>query len=54
MYQWKINFNPNPSNEAQEVIFLFGKIKEPNYSYLIFNNNQDLRYVFTTTLFVFS
>ena len=36
-YQWKIGFNPDPSKEAQEVIFS-RKIKKPNHPELIFNN----------------
>ena len=35
-YQWKMNFNPDPSKQAQEVIF-FRKIKKPNHPELIFN-----------------
>ena len=36
-YQWKMNFNPDPSKQAQEVIFS-RKIKKPNHPELIFNN----------------
>ena len=35
-YQWKMNFNPDPSKQAQEVIF-FRKIKKSNHPELIFN-----------------
>ena len=37
-YQWKMNFNPDPSKQAQEVIFS-RKIKSQNHSCLHFNNN---------------
>ena len=36
-YQRKMNFNPDPSKQAQEVIFS-RKIKKPNHPELIFNN----------------
>ena len=36
-YQWKMSFNPDPSKQAQEVIFSC-KIKKPNHLELIFNN----------------
>ena len=36
-YQWKMSFNPDPSKQAQEVIFS-RKIKKPNHPELIFNN----------------
>ena len=39
VYQWKMSFNPDPSKQAQEVIF-FRKIKKPSHPVLIFNNNQ--------------
>ena len=35
--QWKMSFNPDPSKEAQEIIFSC-KIKKPNHPELIFNN----------------
>ena len=35
-YQWKMNFNPDPSKQAQEVIFS-RKIKKPNHPELILN-----------------
>ena len=38
-YQWKMSFNPDPSKQAQEVIFS-RKIKKPSHPDLIFNNNQ--------------
>ena len=38
-YQWMMSFNPDPSTEAQEVIFS-QKIKKPSHPLLIFNNNQ--------------
>ena len=38
-YQWKMGFNPDPSNQAHEVIFS-RKIKKPSHPDLIFNNNQ--------------
>ena len=38
-YQWKMGFNPDPSKQAQEVIFS-PKIKKPSHPDLIFNNNQ--------------
>ena len=36
-YQWKMGFNPDPSNQAHEVIFS-RKIKKPSHPDLIFNN----------------
>ena len=38
-YQWKMSFNPDPSKQAQEVIFS-RKIKKPSHPDLIFNNKQ--------------
>ena len=38
-YQWMMSFNPDPSTEAQEVIFS-KKIKKPSHPLLLFNNNQ--------------
>ena len=38
-YQWKMCFNPDPSKQAQEVIFSC-KIKKLSHPVLIFNNNQ--------------
>ena len=38
-YQWKMSFNPDPSKQAQEVIFS-RKIKKPSHPVLIFSNNQ--------------
>ena len=38
-YQWKMSFNPDPSKQAQEVIFS-RKIKKPSHPDLIFNNNK--------------
>ena len=34
-----MGFNPDPSNQAHEVIFS-RKIKKPSHPDLIFNNNQ--------------
>ena len=38
VFQWKMNFNPNSSKQAQEVIFssITKKLEQPP---LIFNNN---------------
>ena len=36
-YQWKTNFNPDPSKQAQEV--LSRKVKSQNYPCLHFDNN---------------
>ena len=36
-YQWKMNFNPDPSKQAQEIIFS-RKIQENFYPPLYFNN----------------
>ena len=36
-YQWKVSFNPDPSKQAQEVIFS-RKIKKTNQPELIFSN----------------
>ena len=38
-FQWKIRFDPDPKNQAQEVIFS-GKINKIDYPLLYFN--QDL------------
>ena len=38
-YQWKTSFNPDPSKQAQEVIFSC-KIKKPSHPVLIFNKSQ--------------
>ena len=38
-YQWKMSFNSDPSNQAQKNHFSH-KIRKPNQSILIFNNNQ--------------
>ena len=37
-YQWEINFNPDTSNQAEEVIFS-RKTKVSAHPKLIFNNN---------------
>ena len=37
-YQWKMNFNPDPFKQAQEVLF-YRKIKSQNHPCLHFNNN---------------
>ena len=37
-YEWKMNFNPEPFKQAQEVFFS-KKIKSQNHSCLHFNNN---------------
>ena len=37
-YQWKMNFNPDPLKQAQEVLFS-RKIKSQNHPWLHFNNN---------------
>ena len=37
-YQWKMSFNPDPSKQAQEMIFS-RKIKKPSHPVSIFNNN---------------
>ena len=37
-YQWKMSFNPDPSKQAQEMIFSC-KIKKPSDPVSIFNNN---------------
>ena len=38
-YQWKMSFNPDPSKQAQEVIFS-RKTKKEYHSPLAFNNNN--------------
>ena len=38
-YQWKLSFNPDPSTQAQDVIF-FCKIEKSNRPVLIINNIQ--------------
>ena len=37
-YQWKLSFNPDPSKQAQEVIFS-RKTKKEYHPHLVFNNN---------------
>ena len=37
-YEWKMNFNSDPSKQAQEVLFS-SKIKSPNHPCLHFSNN---------------
>ena len=37
--QWKMNFNPDPNNQAQEVIFS-RKIKKTEHPPLNFNNSS--------------
>ena len=37
VFQWKMNFKPDPNKEAQEVIFS-SKLNKPNHPSLIFNN----------------
>ena len=37
-YQWKMSFNPDPSKQAQEVIFI--KKKKQYHPPLVFNNNN--------------
>ena len=41
-FQWKMSFNPDPSKQAQEVIFN-RKIKELPDPSLVFNNNNVLQ-----------
>ena len=38
-YQWKMSFNPDPSKQAQEVIFS-RKVKKPSHPNLTSNNNK--------------
>ena len=37
-FQWKMNFNPDRSKQAQEIIFT-RKLKKSTHSPLLFNNN---------------
>ena len=37
--QWKMNFNPDPKKQAQEVVFSH-KIKKTSHPPLNFNNNS--------------
>ena len=37
-YQWKMNFNPDPFKQAQEVLFS-KKVKSQNHPWVHFNNN---------------
>ena len=37
-FQWKMNFNPDPSKQAQEVIFT-RKVKKVLHPPILFNNN---------------
>ena len=39
VFQWKMSFNPDPSKQAQEVIFS-RKLKRPIQPPLVFNNNK--------------
>ena len=41
-FQWKMSFNPDPSKQAQEVIFS-RKIKKLPHPSLVFNNNNVLQ-----------
>ena len=41
-FQWKMSFNPDPSKQAQEVIFNH-KIKKLPHPSLVFNNNNVLQ-----------
>ena len=41
-FQWKMSFNPDPSKQAQEVIFSC-KIKKLPHPSLVFNNNNVLQ-----------
>ena len=41
-FQWKKSFNPDPSKQAQEVIFI-RKTKKLPYPSLVFNNNNVLQ-----------
>ena len=41
-FQWKMSFNPDPSKQAQEVIFSH-KIKKLPHPSLVFNNNNVLQ-----------
>ena len=36
-FQWKMSFNPDPSKQAQEVIFT-GKVKKVAHLPIFFNN----------------
>ena len=38
-FQWKMSFNPDPSKQAQEVIFSI-KLKNVSYPPLVFNNDN--------------
>ena len=38
-FQWKMNFNPDPIKQAQEVIFS-RKAKEVDHPLLVFNNSS--------------
>ena len=38
-FQWKMSFNPDPTKQAKEVIFL-AKRQKQQHSPLIFNNHQ--------------
>ena len=42
VFQWKMNSNPDPSKQAQEVIFS-RKIKKLPHPSLVFNNNNVLQ-----------
>ena len=42
VFQWKMSFNPDPSKQAQEVIFS-RKIKKLPHPSLVFNNNNVLQ-----------
>ena len=41
-FQWKMSFNPDPSKQAQEVIFSY-KIKKLPHPPLVFNDNNVLQ-----------
>ena len=40
--QWKMSFNPDPSKQAQKIIFS-RKIKKLSHPSLVFNNNNVLQ-----------
>ena len=40
VFQWKLSFNPNPSKQAQEVIFT-SKVKQVLHSLVFFNSKPD-------------
>ena len=51
-FQWKMSFNPDPSKQAQEIIFS-GKTKKISHPLLRFNNSNVLQTAYQKHLGLF-